>query len=80
MGKFTVILSPSLYPASIVAHLPSVSAFSDGVLYKNRVVEVKTTVIVHAHLTNIVSSYHNLVTVHYSCARGALGRPLMGIY
>ena len=41
---------------------------------------VKTTVITHAHLANIVSFYHNLVAVRYSCTRGALGRPLVGIY
>ena len=41
---------------------------------------VKTIVIAHAHLANIVSSYHNLVAVRYSCTRGALGRPLVGIY
>ena len=69
-----------MYPASLVANLPSVSAFSDGALYKNWAVVVKTTVIAHAHLANIVSSYHNLVAVRYSCARGALGRPLVGIY
>ena len=41
---------------------------------------VKTKVIARAHLTNIVSSYHNLAAVRFSCARGALGRPLMQIY
>ena len=35
--------------------LPSIIVFSDGPLYKNWVVEVKTTVIEHDHLSRILS-------------------------